>query len=85
MHHWLNTPAGSYHGSSYGHNIKRTLQKPTADTSEFDAVIAKMREDIPLLKLLPAGSVFIYSRPLGIDRTGLFIDVAGRAIAVPQG
>lgn len=80
--HWLGTPAGSYLGSSYGHNIKRTLQKPMSNT-EADEVLAKMRADIPLLQLLPAGSVFLYTKPDGVDRTGLYIEVAGRSLAVP--
>lgn len=82
VRHWLNTPAGSYLGSPYGNNINRTLQKPMSGT-EADEVLAKLRTDVPLLQLLPAGSVFLYTKPEGVDRTGLYIEVAGRSLAVP--
>lgn len=82
VRHWLNTPVGAYLGSSYGSNIKDLLQRPQAD-GMADAVIQKMRTDIPILQSLPAGSVNIYSMASGSDRLDLMIEVAGWAIQVP--
>ncbi len=79
MLHWVNTPAGSYLGSSYGNNVKNTLQRPTMDT-DADEVLQKLRTDIPLLNALPAGSVnvFAYPDPEYVDRLQIVIEVAGR-------
>lgn len=82
VRHWLNTPAGSYLGSSYGSNIKELLQRPQAD-GMADAVIRKMRADIPILQSLPNGSINIYSVRVSPDRLDLVIEVAGQAIEVP--
>lgn len=79
--HWLNTPAGSYLGSSYGSNIKNTLQRPASNT-DADEVLAKLRRDIPLLDALPAGSVNVYAYPHPdyVDSTQMVIEVAGRVL-----
>ena len=82
VRHWLNTPAGSYLGSIYGSNIKDLLQRPQAD-GMADAVIRKMRADIPILQSLPDGSINIYSVRVSPDRLDLMIEVAGQAIEVP--
>lgn len=82
VRHWLNTPAGSFLGSSYGSNIKELLQRPQAD-GMADAVIRKMRADIPILQSLPNGSINIYSVRVSPDRLDLVIEVAGQAIEVP--
>lgn len=84
--HWLQTPAGSYYGSNYGNNIKNTLQRPMQDR-EADEVIRKMTEDIPILQMLPAGSVnlFSYVDPDQIDKSHIVIQVAGMTIEVPRG
>lgn len=86
IEHWLQTPAGSYYGSSYGSNIKNTLQRPMQDR-EADEVIRKMTEDIPILQMLPAGSVNLYSYvdPDKVDVSHIVIQVAGLSIEVPRG
>lgn len=80
--HWLNTPAGAYLGSSYGSNIKELLQRPQAE-GMADAVIRKMRADIPILQSLPDGATNIYSMQASPDRLDLVIEVAGQALQVP--
>jgi len=81
VRHWLNTPAGSYLGSGYGSTLKELLQRPQAD-GMADAVIQKMRADIPILQSLPSGAINIYSLATAPDRLDLVIEVAGQAIEV---
>lgn len=85
VEHWVSTPAGSYLGSSYGNPLKDTLQRPQADI-DADMVIEKLRADIPILGVLPTGSVnvYAYADPQYIDRTEIVIEVGGREISVPR-
>jgi len=82
VRHWLNTPEGAYLGSSYGSNIKELLQNPQA-IGRADAVILKMKTDIPILQSLPSGSINIYSITSSADKLELVIDVAGQIVQVP--
>lgn len=84
VRHWLNTPAGSYLGSSYGSNLKDMLQRPILE-SGMDEVIAKLKEDIPILSVLGSGAVNVLAyEGARIDSLELVIEVAGRAIPVPK-
>lgn len=83
VRHWLNVPIGGYLGSDYGQDIKALLQLPQAD-GRADAFIQKMREDVPMLNAMPAGSVNIYAVQSAPDRTDLLIEVAGQAIQLPN-
>jgi hypothetical protein len=80
--HWLNTPVGSYLGSDYGQDAKSLLQLPQSDGAP-EAFLQKMREDVPALQALPAGSVNLYGVPTPPDRLDLIVEVAGQAIQVP--
>lgn len=81
--HWLNTPVNGYLGSSYGQDIKALLHTPQA-TGEADAVIQKLRGDVPVLAVLPAGSVNLYGVSEAPDRLSLVFEVAGQAIEVGE-
>lgn len=84
VQHWLHTPAGSYLGSDYGSNLKDLLQRPQSEVAA-NAVIDKLRRDVPLLGALPAGEVNLYSVAGGADKAYFVIEVAGRAIQLPGG
>ncbi|HEY4530933.1 MAG TPA: hypothetical protein VIG97_11530 [Luteimonas sp.] len=79
--HWLNTPGGAYLGSDYGQDAKSLLQRPHMDTAA-DAFLAKLRRDVPVLQVLPAGSLNLYGQPVGADRLELVLDIAGQPIEV---
>lgn len=79
VRHWLNTPMGAYLGSDYGSNIPDLLQLPFSD-GLADAVIQKMRADIPILQSLPGGSINIYSITTAPDRRELLIEFFGQTI-----
>lgn len=82
--HWLETPAGSYFGSGYGHNLKDPLQRPMMDL-RMEEVIDKMKTDIPILGALGAGAINIYAyEGTSISDVDLVIEVAGMHIPVPK-
>lgn len=84
VRHWLETPAGAYLGSPYGNPIKRTLQRPMMDTG-IDEVIEKLKRDVPILSLLPPGTVNAYElQGSRFDTSQMVIEVAGQAIEVPK-
>ncbi|MCO6429023.1 hypothetical protein [Nitrosomonas communis] len=81
--HWLSTPAYSYLGSDYGQDIKSLLQLPQSD-GRPEEQLQKLREDVPVLQVLPSNSVNLYGVQTPPDRLDLVIEVAGHAIEVPR-
>lgn len=81
VRHWLNTPVHGYLGSDYGQDAKALLQLPQSDGTP-DAFLQKLRNDVPILKALPAGSVNLYGVPTPPDRLDLVIEVAGQVIGI---
>lgn len=79
--HWLRTPVNGYLGSDYGSDIKAMLQTPHA-AGLADAFIDKMRADIPVLSMLPPGSINLYYRDQAPDKRELIVDVAGRTVTI---
>jgi len=77
INHWLSTPVGSYLGSDYGSDIKSYLQAPLA-AGMSQSFIAKMQQDIPLIKVLPSGVINIYVQDVQPDKRNLIIEVAGK-------
>lgn len=81
--HWLHTPVNGYLGSSYGQDIKALLHRPQADGAP-EALLQKLRVDVPVLQALPSGAINLYSVQTPPDRLDLVIEVAGQAITVPE-
>lgn len=79
--HWVNVPINGYLGSDYGQDMKPLLQRPQAD-NVAEAVLQKMRADVPVLQALPDGATNIYGMQTALDRLDLVIEVAGQAIQV---
>jgi len=80
VQHWLATPACAYLGSPYGHNLAALLQQPMQGHGGADAVIAKLREDIPVLAALPPETINIYATDLGNQPHRLLLEIAGQSI-----
>jgi len=74
--HWLNTPVNGYLGSDYGSDAKSLLQK-ALHSGVADAFIAKMKQDIPILSVIPQENIALYSVPEMPDKLRLFIAIAG--------
>jgi hypothetical protein len=81
--HWLKTPVNGYLGSNYGQDIKSLLQLPMSDGSP-EATLQKLRNDVPILQVLPPGSTNLYAVQTYPDKTELIIEVAGRPVTVPD-
>jgi len=81
VRHWLNAPVGAYLGSDYGQDAKALLQLPQSDGAP-ETFLQKLRQDVPALQALPAGSVNLYGVQTPPDRLDLIVEVAGQAIKV---
>ncbi len=81
--HWLHTPVNGYLGSDYGQDLKSLLQLPQSD-GRPEEQLQKLREDVPVLQVLPPNSVNLYGVQTLPDRLDLVIEVAGQAINVPR-
>lgn len=83
--HWIGTPPNGYLGSSYGADLPSLLQKPISVLNiEADKFLAKMKQDIPILQALPAGSVNIYGQkvPGTFDKYEIFVTIFERQISL---
>ena len=77
VRHWLDTPVCGYLGSDYGQDAKALLQRPHSDGAP-ESFLNKMRADIPVLQILPAGALNLYGIPSLPDRMDLVVEVAGQ-------
>lgn len=80
--HWINTPVCGYLGSDYGQDAKSMLQLPHSDGNAAEAFLQKLRADVPVLQVLPAGTLNLYGIPSAPDRLDLVVEVAGQSIQV---
>jgi hypothetical protein len=80
--HWLDTPVYGYLGSDYGQDVKALLQNPQA-AGQADEFLAKLKADVPIVQIMPSGSVNLYGVQTPPDRLDLVLEVAGTAITVP--
>lgn len=83
IRHWLEVPVEGYHGSDYGQDLKALLQNPQA-AGQADEYLAKLRKDIPILQLMPAGSINLYGVQTPPDRLDLVLEVAGTTFNIPS-
>ncbi|MXS83967.1 hypothetical protein [Nitrosomonas oligotropha] len=81
--HWTSTPENGYYGSDYGQDLNSLLHLPQANGSP-DAVLQKLRSDVPALQILPSGSINLYSVQTPPDKLDLMLEVAGISITVPN-
>ena len=84
VRHWLETPVNGYLGADYGQDGKSLLQVAFTDTTRADAFLQKMIEDIPILQVLPPGSLNLFSVKTAPDKTEIMIEVAGTALPVAK-
>lgn len=79
--HWLKTPVNGYLGSDYGQDLKSLLQRPMND-GMGDAVLQKLRSDVPIIGILPSGSVNLLQINGETDKRTFCIEVAGNLVEV---
>jgi len=85
VRHWLSTPACAYLGSAYGHNLAGWLQQPLQAHNGADEVIAKLRQDIRLLAILPPESLNLYATEQDNQPPHLSLEMAGQSVPVTMG
>lgn len=81
VQHWLRCPPNGYLGSGYGSDVKSLLQTPMA-AGLADDLIAKCREDVPLLRAAPDGTVNVYAFDEAMDRKVVRFEVGGELVDV---
>lgn len=81
VRHWLGCSANGYLGSDYRSDIKALLQQPFS-AGMADDLIAKAREDIPLLRALPSDSINLYAEERGPDKLLIYMEVAGQVVTI---
>lgn len=79
--HWLGTPPNGYLGSSYGADVKSLLQTPMA-AGLADGLIAKCRQDVPILLSAPPDMVNVYAYDAELDRKVIKFEIAGELLDV---
>lgn len=77
--HWLGCPPNGYLGSSYGSAVEELVQTPMEGQSA-DALIAKLRADIPIVGRLPQEAVNVFAEREEPDRLKLFIQVGAAEV-----
>lgn len=82
--HWLHTPVNAYLGSDYGQDANSLLQIPFSNAAEADAFLQKLMTDVPVLRVLPAGSLNLYSVKTAPDKVEIVIEVAGQVLPVAE-
>lgn len=80
---WLATPVNGYLGSGYGEDIKRSLHTPMS-SPQADQHIAKLKADVPVLRMLPSNAVNLYAArdERQHDKLHFFFEIAGRTLPI---
>jgi hypothetical protein len=82
--YWLATPQNSRLGTGFGNNAADLLGEPNSEGIAND-FIKKMLNDLPILQVLPSGSVNVYAVPRGGDGLDLYVDVNGSLFPITSG
>ena len=79
---WLATPTNGYLGSSYGQDLPSLLQQPLSAGVGADAFLAKLKVDVPILQIMPANSVNLFSVPTPPDKLDIVLQVGASAFTI---
>ena len=83
LDHWFNSEINGYIGSEYGPDLNSLLLGPL-DSPVANAFIAKMKNDIPILKQLSADELSLYSVNEGFEAKVIYLKVGDVAINLNQ-
>lgn len=81
VRHWLACPVNGYLGSGYGSEVKSLLQTPMA-SGLADDLIAKAREDVPLLSRAAPGAVNVYAYDKNFETKVVAFEIGGQLIDI---
>lgn len=82
--HWIKTPVNGYLGSRYGSDLKSLLQTPQA-AGIADGLIAKCRQDVPILTTAGPEAVSVWGESVGSDELRIVFRVLDQDIEVGAG
>lgn len=82
--HWIGTPVNGYLGSGYGSELKALIQTPMA-AGLADGIIAKARQDIPLLLTAAPDAVNVYAEDRGMDIKAIVFEIGGELVPIDGG
>ncbi len=83
LDHWFNSEINGYIGSEYGPDLNSLLLGPL-DSPVANAFIAKMKNDLPILKQLSADELSLYSVNEGFETKVIYLKVGDVAINLNQ-
>lgn len=83
IEHWLNTPPNGYFGQSYGADIRNMLLRELS-SDNADALLKKLRADIPLLDQLNDDQLSINTATQDFDKLHIYLRVGNIAISLGE-
>lgn len=83
LDHWFNSEINGYIGSEYGPDLNSLLLGPL-DSPVANAFIAKMKNDLPILKQLSADELSLYSVNEGFETKVIYLKAGDVAINLNQ-
>lgn len=83
VQHWLGCPVNGYLGSDYGSDVKSLLHTPQA-SGLADGLIAKCRQDVPMVGALAPDAVNVYAQTVDMDVKRLHFEVAGQPVPIGE-
>jgi hypothetical protein len=83
VQHWISTPVNGYLGSGYGSDMHSLLQTPMA-AGLADGLLAKCRQDVPLLLMAAPDAVSVYAEDIGMDAKRIVFEIGGELIPVDR-
>lgn len=81
--HWLSTPPNGYFAQGYGADVKIMLLRELS-SSNADALLEKLKQDIPLLKQLDDDQLRIETETVDFDRLNVYLMVGEIAIMLSE-
>jgi hypothetical protein len=79
VNHWLETPPNGYFTQSYGADVRSMLLRELS-SDNADALLDKLRRDIPLMAQLDSNQLSIDSETDGFDKVYVYLFIGNIAI-----
>lgn len=83
IEHWIATPPNGYFAQGYGADVKIMLLRELS-SSNADALLDKLKRDIPLLASLNDDQLSIQTETVGFEQVNVYIMVGSIAILLNE-
>lgn len=81
--HWLNTPPNGYFGQGYGADVRNLLLRDLSQDNA-DALLKKLRRDIPLLNQLSDDQLSITTTQADFDKLYVYLVIGTISISLGE-